>query len=74
MSYVIEDNVPMPSKRGEKYAEMIETAKKLEVGQSFIVEYQRAGICNNLAKGTGFKFVQAVDKNDKTKLRIWRTE
>lgn len=68
--YKIDDDVPIP-KRGNATSnpEMYETAKKLKIGQSFLVDKVRAGVSSNLARATGYKFTQRVEGD---KLRLWR--
>ena len=68
--YQIDNGVPIPNRR--KNPELYEIAFKMEVGQSFLVDKQRSPITNNLAKATGFKFVQKAEGKDKT--RIWRVK
>ncbi len=68
---VIEKNVPMPYLRRSKYEAYFEAAKKMEIGDSFLIEYTRNHpVVGNIARATGFKFKQI--RVSETHLRVWR--
>lgn len=71
-AYAIQDDVPVPGPyMRPDHAMAYETARRLKVGQSFVIPKQRSGITANLARATGFKFTQRTEGDN---MRIWRIE
>lgn len=66
--YLIEDDIPIPESR-EVDPELYKTARQMKIGQSILIDKQRAGLTANLTRSIGFKFTQRTTGD---KMRIWR--
>ncbi len=75
MSFTIDKHIPVPTKRGTVLEGITETLRALSVGDSFLIKGgAQKDRANVYGAATRLRIKVATRVENKTGLRIWRTE
>lgn len=72
MKFKIEDQVPIPPKKGGPRNPMVEALKIMKDGQSFVIPIKKFGYIWKISKNIGIKIVSR--KISDCELRVWKVK
>lgn len=70
MAIVIETGIPIPERNQRN--SITAALKKMEIGDSFVIEKSRQTSVGPLARQLGIKIATKVDEKQSDKIRVWR--